>query len=490
MHNFRKIEVNSPQNLQQLPTESSSIPLSNEELNAFWDKVLKSLHFVIGDANFNGWLKDLKVIKLEDKFLHLEAQTRFIKDWVEQKYCEEIIKTCLKFDRLIYRVEIKVAKKSTENTKEKTAENAILSHLKNQLSENPSISEISDDLFNKKFNLNHNFDNFLVSKSNQLAFTICKKIAESGKVLEKINPLYLYGLVGNGKTHLLHSIRNHIVANKPEVKIEYFSIERFIFNFVKSLQNNQIMHFKEKFKNIDILLIDDFQFINGKKGTQEEFLHIFNMLVNNGTQVILAGDRAPSSLNDINEAVKSRISGGLVVDIMPADYELRLQFAKQKLVSLIDDAVSREEIAKLMAEKITTSMRELEGAINKIKLNVETFGLSLSKESIILLLQESIISSHKPITIENIKKKVCEFYNISVADLNSLKRSRNIAKPRHVAMYLARKHTSLSLPEIGRNFGGKDHTSVMHAVKKIEENFKTDLSFQSKFRDLERGLRF
>jgi chromosomal replication initiator protein len=214
------------------------------------------------------------------------------------------------------------------------------------------------------------------------------------------------------------------------------------------------------------------------------------MLVNNGTQVILAGDRAPSSLNDINEAVKSRISGGLVVDIMPADYELRLQFAKQKLVSLIDDAVSREEIAKLMAEKITTSMRELEGAINKIKLNVETFGLSLSKESIILLLQESIISSHKPITIENIKKKVCEFYNISVADLNSLKRSRNIAKPRHVAMYLARKHTSLSLPEIGRNFGGKDHTSVMHAVKKIEENFKTDLSFQSKFRDLERGLRF
>jgi chromosomal replication initiator protein len=280
------------------------------------------------------------------------------------------------------------------------------------------------------------------------------------------------------------------VANKPEVKIEYFSIERFIFNFVKSLQSNQIMHFKEKFKNIDILLIDDFQFINGKKGTQEEFLHIFNMLVNNGTQVILAGDRAPSSLNDINEAVKSRISGGLVVDIMPADYELRLQFAKQKLVSLIDDAVSREEIAKLMAEKITTSMRELEGAINKIKLNVETFGLSLSKESIILLLQESIISSHKPITIENIKKKVCEFYNISVADLNSLKRSRNIAKPRHVAMYLARKHTSLSLPEIGRNFGGKDHTSVIHAVKKIEENFKTDLSFQSKFRDLERGLRF
>ena len=237
------------------------------------------------------------------------------------------------------------------------------------------------------------------------------------------------------------------------------------------------------------MLIDDFQFINGKKGTQEEFLHILNSIISLNKQIVIACDRPVSMLMDMNEAIKSRLSGGLVVDIKPSDADIRFNFSKQKLTEFFKEEGELNGISTLLCEKINSSMRELEGAINKLKLNCEIFSTVLNKENVACLLEENIFASTAPISIDKIKKKVCEFYNINLSDLNSVKRTRNITVPRHIAMYLVRKHTSLSLPEIGKIFGGKDHSSILHAIKKVEGCFKKDLAFQAQFKDLERSLR-
>jgi chromosomal replication initiator protein len=474
MQEFTKVsfdEFNSKANL--------ILPNNNQD-EIFWEKILNILKSSLGESTFNGWVKDLKIEKLEDKFLYIRAKSRFIKDWVEQNYIENIKLACASLDKKIYKVEIKVEKLQEQHLEQNAQKT------NQQILEN---SEITDDLFVKKINLHYSFENFVVGKSNQLAFNVCKKIAEGNKLLDKSNLVYLYGDVGNGKTHLLQSIRNNVLFSRKQVKIEYFSIERFIFNFVKSLQTNQIMNFKDKFKDIDILLIDDFQFINGKKGTQEEFLHILNSLISLNKQIVVACDRSVSMLMDINESIKSRLAGGLIVDIKPSDVDIRFNFSKQKLMELFKEEDELNGISTLLSEKINSSMRELEGAINKLKLNCEIFSTILNKENVACLLEENIFASNVPISIDKIKKKVCEFYNITLSDLNSVKRTRNITVPRHIAMYLVRKHTSLSLPEIGKNFGAKDHSSILYAIKKVEEYFKKDLAFQCKFKDLERSLR-
>jgi chromosomal replication initiator protein len=330
------------------------------------------------------------------------------------------------------------------------------------------------------------FENFIVGKPNELAYAAARKVAEDETVT--FNPLFLYGGVGLGKTHLMHAIAHEIRAKTPHRKVLYLSAEKFMYRFIRALRFKDMMTFKETFRSVDVLMIDDVQFIAGKDSTQEEFFHTFNSLIDQGKQVILSSDKPPSDLNGIEDRLKSRLSWGLCADIHPSTYELRLGILQSKAEK--SPMPIPANVIEFLSHKITSNIRELEGALNRVVAHAELIGRPITLEGTQDVLSDLLRSYDRKVTIDCIQKKICEHYAVKHADLIGARRSRNLARPRQIAMYLAKKLTTRSLPDIGRAFGGRDHTTVLHAVRQVESLMKSDAQIAEDIDTLRRSLKY
>ena len=429
-----------------------------------WNSVLKKLNAEYGNEIFNSWIKNISIKNLEDDVLYFTVPTRFIRDWITSHYLDKIIFFLNQENAQIKRVKINIDNSLTGNmlNLDKTV------GLNNQKNIYSNLSNLADEWpLDERFK----FEKFIVGPSNELALASAKRFCSDE--INDFNPLYIYGGVGLGKTHLLHAIGWKLKENNLDGGILYLSAERFMFQFIKSLRQKDTMTFKQKFRSADVLILDDIQFMIGKASTQEEFFHTFNSLLDMNKKVIISGDRSPSDLGSFSDRMKSRLSGGLVVDIMPADYDLRFSIIKNKYKDLLDKNKNayplEEEVLSFLAKTVTSNVRELEGALNKVFTFSNVLGKKIDVELTRSVLKDLLKSNSRRVTIDEIQNKVANYYNIKIDELISSRRIRTFARPRQVAMYLSKKLTTRSLPEIGRKFGGRDHTTVIHAVKKIEE---------------------
>ena len=442
-----------------------------------WLNVLKKLNEELGNEIFNSWIKNIKIQSIEDNILYFSVPTRFIRDWITSHYLDKII-----YFLNIENSNIKRVKISIDNMLA-PASNAVdipASYIKTSQNNTLSFDQTDDWPLDERFI----FEKYVVGPSNELAYASAKRIAQSEKF--EFNPLFLYGGVGLGKTHLMHAIAWEIKNNHPNTKVLYLSAERFMFQFIKALRQKDTMSFKQKFRSVDVLILDDIQFMIGKVSTQEEFFHTFNSLLDLNKKIILSSDRQPSDLDGFDDRIKSRLSWGLVADILPASYDLRYKILKNKAQELIkrnsSQSLIEDNVLVFLAKTIVSNVRELEGALNKVITFSNIMGKKIDVELTKTVLKDLLRSNNKRITIDEIQNKVSSYYNIKIEDLISSRRLRSFARPRQVAMFLSKKLTTRSLPEIGRKFGGRDHTTVIHAVKKINqlksenEKFDEDVS--------------
>jgi chromosomal replication initiator protein len=324
----------------------------------------------------------------------------------------------------------------------------------------------------------------VVGKSTELAQAAAFRVAEADQV--PFNPLFLYGGVGLGKTHLMHAIAWQIRRKKPEKRVIYLSAEKFMYQFIRALRSKNTMAFKERFRTVDVLMVDDVQFIIGKDSTQEEFFHTFNALFDQNRQVVLSADKSPSDLQGLEERMRTRFGWGLVADIHPTTYELRLGILQTKAEQ--SKMQVPQKVMEFLAHRISSNVRELEGALTRIVVHASLIGAPITIETTQELLKDLLRANDRRVTIEEIQRRCAEHFNIKQADMQSPRRARQVARPRQVAMYLAKQLTTRSLPEIGRKFGGRDHTTVMHAVKKVEELCAADAAFLEDVELLKRML--
>ncbi len=426
-----------------------------------WNKIQLDMKEKLGNDIYESWLKKIDFIEEFNNYILISVSTRFIRDWITSRYLDQILQIVKTHKKEIIRIEFSI------NDKKKEISDNKKEIQKPEINGSPKVSFIKDSFFQyNRIDPNKNFENFVVGSSNKLAFEAFKKVSED---LSHYNPLYLYGGVGMGKTHLLNAIGLEIKSKK---KIMFISAERFMYHFVKSIKSNEMVKFKDYFRNTDVLLIDDIQFMNGKEAMQEEFFHTFNALIDKGSQVIVSADRAPNKLSRIQERIKSRFAGGLVIDIQSPDYELRYKVIKTKLEELkLNNSISldiSEEIQKFLSSEIRTSIRELVGALNRIISFSRVYNKLPSLAETKAILKDLINLSENNVTIDTIQTIVCQFFKISKSEMLSARRSRYLVRPRQTAIYLAKLLTSKSLPEIGRSFSNRDHTTVIHSVKTIE----------------------
>ena len=437
-----------------------------------WNTVLSELKDDVGPIAFKSWLSKLSYIGFcSENILYLSLPSKFLLDWVKPHYGNKILVLCKKHLSFIQNVIIILDESENNIGTDQTLE---------ELNINQNMQSDTSPL-DPRFN----FDNFIVGKSNEFAFAAAKRVCESEKVV--FNPLFLFGGVGLGKTHLMHAVAWEIKEKNPKRKVVYLSAEKFMYEFVKSLRFRDTMSFKEKFRSVDVLMIDDIQFIAGKESTQEEFFHTFNALVDQSKQIIISGDRSPSDLDGIEERLRSRLSFGIVGEIHKASYELRLSILMAKADEKSDIKFDKS-ILEFLAKKINSNVRELEGAYRRLIAHSELVNSPITIETAKQLLHDLLRANDRKITVEEIQKKVANYFNIRFNDMVSVRRSRVVARPRQVAMYLSKTHTPKSLPEIGRLFGGRDHTTVMHAVKKVEELCQVDTAFAEHIQVLKRSL--
>ena len=435
------------------------------EIQAQWVTVRGRIRQKIGDAQFKSWIKMIVLQDYDDHKVILSVPSNFIRTRIIEQYLDIIKSYWLIQNLKINDIQIIVSEDSAKNKIEKSQSQNIDSYSKNEKDVFRSISSDLDSRFT--------FSNFIVGKPNELAFAAARRVSEAKDV--PFNPLFLYGGVGLGKTHLMHAIAHEIKSRSPLRRVIYMSAEKFMYHFIKALRFKNTVAFKEQFRNVDVLMIDDVQFISGKDSTQEEFFHTFNALIDQNKQLIISADKSPQDLEGIEERMRSRLGWGLVADIHPLNYELRLgilQAKSEKLTTKIS-----ENILEFLAHKITTNVRELEGALNRLSAFSSLVGREINLDMVQDLLKDLLKSSQKKVNIEEIQKKVSQHFNIKMSDMSSARRSRTVARPRQVAMYLSKNLTSRSLPEIGRRFGNRDHTTVIHAVRKVEELRNKDAAF-------------
>lgn len=461
------------------------------DIKSSWDRTLSVLRAELGEATFRSWFKHIEFGQLTEKKLVLYVPTKFMKDWIHTHYSDRIL-TILKNDN------IPVSSIFFELQKFKTTKEPLNNNLeKTTTSSKPSIhtkysSDESGDhnsMLGAPLDPNLSFDNFVVGGSNELAYAAAKRITEVERV--SFNPLFLYGGVGLGKTHLMHAMALEIKKNWPERKVLYLSAEKFMYQFIKALRFKDTMSFKQQFRSVDVLMVDDIQFIAGKDSTQEEFFHTFNTLIDHNHQVVISADRSPVDLDGIEERIRSRLGWGLVTDIHASDYELRLGVLQTKAKKHVEDnpeIIIKDNILEFLAQRIDSNIRVLEGALNRVIAYSSFVNKPLTIEMAQEVLKDLIRASQRRITIDDIQRKVADYYNIRLSDLLSARRSRTIARPRQVAMYLSKILTTRSLPEIGRKFGGRDHTTVIHAVKRIESLQDSDNAIQEEVEVLSRAL--
>ncbi len=430
-----------------------------------WKLLQNEMKDKFGSEIYDSWLKKIDLVDEFNNYVLLSVSTRFIRDWITSRYLDQILQIIKSYKKDISRIEFII----NENIKSKNNNDI----KQDNSSDNEKISFIKDSYLQyNRIDPNKNFENFLLGKSNKLAFEAAKKVSEH---IAHYNPLYIYGGVGMGKTHLLNAIG---LSLKEKNKVMFISAERFMYQFVKSIKSNDMVKFKEYFRNTDIFLIDDIQFMNGKEAMQEEFFHTFNVLLEKGSQIIVSADRPPNKLTRIQERIKSRFSGGLVVDIQNADFELRYNIIKSKNDDLnIHDPNSikiSDEIIKFISTEVNTSIRELVGAFNRIVSFSRIYGKTPSMSEVKVILKDLLNLTENKVDIDNIQTIVCKYFKISKNEMLSPRRSRYLVRPRQTAIYLAKMLTSKSLPEIGRSFANRDHTTVIHSVKTIEKLKKND----------------
>ncbi|MCX8601577.1 MULTISPECIES: chromosomal replication initiator protein DnaA [unclassified Gilliamella] len=427
---------------------------------AIWQDCLSQLQEELPTTEFNLWIRPLQAEMVDDK-LYIYAPNRFVLDWVKNKYLSAISQLLNKlFDNDSLKLYLEVGstlslEKKSQQSKPKTD---IVPAWK-------TTKETNNHTYHSGINHKHTFSSFVEGKSNQLAVAAAKQVAENpGKAY---NPLFLYGSTGLGKTHLLHAVGNQIMDEKMNAKVVYMHSERFVQDMVKALQNNAIEEFKNYYRSVDALLIDDIQFFANKERSQEEFFHTFNSLLEGNQQIILTSDRYPKEINGVEDRLKSRFGWGLTIAIEPPELETRVAILMKKAEE--NKIKLPEEVAFFIAKRLRSNVRELEGALNRVIANANFTGKSITIDFVKDALKDLLALQEKLITIENIQKTVAEYYKIKVSDLLSKRRSRSVARPRQVAMALAKELTNKSLPEIGDGFGGRDHTTVLHACRKIAD---------------------
>jgi chromosomal replication initiator protein len=479
--------------VDQVSREISSSSMSDSPLiQTQWTRIKGHLRNEFGEAAFKSWLSPLTLAEVRDGQARIAVPTRFLRDWVVTHYGDRIRALWAKEDADVTGIDIvvlpgagKAAKPAAPATAPAAKTSASLpAQVAAPCEPAPFESAMSGDDIGAPLDARYTFDNFVVGNTNEFAYAAARKVAESDTV--SFNPLFLYGGVGLGKTHLMHAVAWHIRERNPKRSVIYLSAEKFMYRFVRALRFQDTMAFKEQFRSVDVLMIDDVQFIGGKDSTQEEFFHTFNSLVDQGRQIIISADKSPSDLQGMEERLRSRLGCGLVADIHATSYELRLGIIASKAEQM--GVMVPAKVAEFLAHKITSNVRELEGALNRVVAHAQLVGRDITLETTQDVLHDLLRANDRRITIEEIQKKVAEHFNIRVADMHSARRARQVARPRQVAMYLAKQLTSRSLPEIGRKFGGRDHTTVMHAVKKIEELRGVDISFAEDIELLRRML--
>jgi len=453
-------------------------PHQDIELNMFWARVRGHLRAEVGDAAYKSWLKPLTLIELRDGTMRIAVPTRFMRDWVERNYGDRIRELWSAECPEVKAIELFIEAETTRAGRQ-AGDPAALPIPGAAVDRMREIAQLSSPL-DPRFT----FEAFVVGKPNELAYAAARRVAESATAT--FNPLFLYGGVGLGKTHLMHAIAWHIRNADPQRKVAYLSAEKFMYHFIRALRYQDTVAFKEQFRSVDVLMVDDVQFINGKESTQEEFFHTFNDLVDNNRQVIVSADKSPSDLEGMAERLRSRLGWGLVADIHATTYELRVGILDAK-ADAMGVAIPRK-VMEFLAHKIVSNVRELEGALNRVVAHSTLVGRDITLETCQEVLHDLLRANDRRVTIEEIQKKVAEHFNIRITDMHSARRSRAVARPRQVAMYLSKQLTARSLPEIGRKFGGRDHTTVMHAVKKIEELRSTDSTFAEDVELLRRML--
>lgn len=454
-----------------------------------WLRLREDLRKRVGKDNFTTWIEPLVSAGLQDETARFLVPNSFFGDWVKRNYADMILHRLQDAGIAAVRLEflqdpkLRADARATEPKANGHAGTALRPATRRR---KPIAAE---DLPGAPPDPRFTFDSFVVGKPNALAHAAARRVAEGSGVT--FNPLFLYGGVGLGKTHLMHAIANHLATRHGDLRVLYLSAEKFMYSFVQALREQTIMDFKELFRSVDVLMVDDLQFIAGKDSTQEEFFHTFNALVDQNKQIVLSADRAPGEIKDMEERIKSRLQCGLVVDLHPTDYELRLGILQQK----VDQArrtnpslVVAPGVLEFIAHRITSNVRVLEGAMTRLFAMAELVGREITLELVQDSLADILRASDRKVSIDEIQRKVAEHYNVKLADLVGPKRHRTIARPRQVAMYLCKVLTTRSLPEIGRRFGGRDHTTILHGVKKVEELMSTDSQLNDDITMLRRVL--
>ncbi|WP_376875976.1 chromosomal replication initiator protein DnaA [Albirhodobacter sp. R86504] len=426
-----------------------------------WGLAREELLKALGKNNFQSWIEPLRLSGLDEGVATFDAPTKFMRDWVSRNYLDKIATELSRAGASVSRVEIAVS------TEQRAAPVAAPEPARRRAQ--------SEELPGAPLDQRFTFDTFVVGKPNELAHAAARRVAEGGPV--SFNPLFLYGGVGLGKTHLMHAIAHELQIRRPELRVLYLSAEQFMYRFVQALRERQIMDFKGLFRSVDVLMVDDVQFIAGKDSTQEEFFHTFNALVDQGKQIVISADRAPGEIKDLEDRIKSRLQCGLVVDLHATDYELRLGILQNKVDAYRAQYAGlqiADGVLEFLAHRITSNVRVLEGALTRLFAFASLVGREITLDLVQECLVDILRTSDRKITIEEIQRKVAEHYNVRLSDMIGPKRVRTIARPRQVAMYIAKRKTTRSLPEIGRRFGGRDHTTIMHGIRKIEELLESD----------------
>jgi chromosomal replication initiator protein len=431
-----------------------------------WSALQKTLSNTIGQNNYANWIAPLEFSCVEGDIAVFNVPTNFLGNYVSQNFGDVLLYRISESNGSIKRIRFNVPENKPLNTMQSgSAHNPVSKNAKSDQS-----VQKDEQLPGAPLDQRFKFDTFVVGKPNELAHAAAKRVGEGASVT--FNPLFLYGGVGLGKTHLMHAIAWELQSRRPELNVLYLSAEQFMYRFVQALRDRKMMDFKQLFRSVDVLMVDDVQFIAGKDSTQEEFFHTFNALVDQNKQIIISADRAPGEIKDLEERIKSRMQCGLVVDLHPTDYELRLGILQSKVEahkSQYPDLTIEPNVLEFLALRISTNVRVLEGALTRLFAFASLVGRPINLELAQDCLADVLRASERKITVEEIQRKVSEHYNIRLSDMIGPKRVRTYARPRQVAMYLSKQLTSRSLPEIGRRFGGRDHTTVMHGVKRIED---------------------
>jgi chromosomal replication initiator protein len=510
---FDRAQVRPVPEVEQAVDAGSAAP----GLATQWQRVRARLLAELGEATFNSWFKQIELIGLGDGRVILAVPTRFIRNWLQSHYVERLTTLWTEEDPSLSRVEILVQAHVSQGVQNAAAKSASASAsalranaeraaqaapapvrteqpartetmrpaaavLPSAASRNMPMSAresvpqgFEDAGVGAPLDPRLTFENFVVGKSNELAHAAARRVSEATDVT--FNPLFLYGGVGLGKTHLMHAIAWEIRRRQPERKVLYLSAEKFMYQFVRALRFKDTMAFKQQFRTVDVLMIDDVQFISGKESTQEEFFHTFNALIDHNRQVIISADRSPSDLEGIEERIRSRLGWGLAADIHPTDYELRLGILQAKCEEMLgrnSPIQMPPGVLEFLATRIVSNVRELEGALKRVIAYASLVGRPITLDMSQDVLRDLLRCNDRKVTIEEIQRRVAEYYNVRLADMLSARRARAVARPRQVAMWLSKQLTTRSLPEIGRKFGGRDHTTVIHAVRKIDELRQAD----------------